>query len=236
MSEIHEKFRSRLYVAVLYPEDTTHADCMEKLKTNGYNFAAILHDKDVYEDGENKGELKKPHWHIVLRFKNAVWSTAVAKELGIAPNYLEACKDQDAALLYLVHYSKEEKYQYEYEAVFGPMKPKLGTLLADTDEGTRALNVLDIITNSPGPIGYTELIRKAVSAGVYGDLIRMGSFAVGALREHNDGIREQFKYQEARALDMDRQADLMRRREEIPFATQLQILDKNGLLNLQEVD
>lgn len=179
------KFRSRLYVAVLYPEDPTHAECMEKLKTNGYNFAAILHDKDVYEDGEHQGELKKPHWHIVLRFKNAVWNTAVAKELGITANYLEACKDQDASLLYLVHYGNDKKAQYDYEEVFGPMKLKLVTLLADTDEGTRVLNLVQIIEESPGPIGYSELIKKAVAAGLYGDLRRMGTFATGLIREHN---------------------------------------------------
>lgn len=223
----NEKYRSRLFVSVLYPEDPSHAEAMTKLESNGYNFAAILHDKDLQNDED---ETKKAHWHIVLRFKNAVWNTSVAKELGIKVNYLEACKDQDAALLYLVHYGKEEKHQYEYEEVFGPMKLKLGTLLADTDEGTRALNVIEIIESSPGPIGYTELIRKAVSAGVYGDLIRMGSFAVGAMREHNDAITAEYRYQEARAMDMDRQADLMRRRNDIPFATQIEILDKNGLL------
>ena len=180
-----DKFRSRLYVAVLYPEDPTHAECMVKLESNGYNFAAILHDKDVYEDGDHKGELKKPHWHIVVRFKNAVWNTAVAKDLGITANYLEACKDQDASLLYLVHYGKEDKAQYDYEEVFGPMKLKLGTLLADTDEGTRVLNLVDIIESSPGPIGYSELLKKAVAAGLYADLRRMGTFATGLMREHN---------------------------------------------------
>lgn len=185
MSTSPEKFRSRLYVAVLYPEDPTHAECMVKLETNGYNFAAILHDKDVYEDGENKGELKKPHWHIVLRFKNAVWNTAVAKELGITPNYLEACKDQDSSLLYLVHYGREEKAQYDYEEVFGPMRIKLSTLLADTDEGTRVLSLVDIVESSPGPIGTSELLKKAVAAGLYADLRRMGHLATCLVREHN---------------------------------------------------
>ena len=180
-----DKFRSRLYVAVLYPEDETHVACMEKLNTNGYNFAAILHDKDLYEDGDHKGELKKPHWHIVLRFKNAVWNTAVAKELGITANYLESCKDQDSSLLYLVHYGKEDKAQYDYEEVFGPMRLKLATLLADTDEGTRVLSIVDIVESSPGPIGTSELLKKAVAAGLYADLRRMGHLATCLVREHN---------------------------------------------------
>jgi len=179
------KFRDRKFVAVLYPEDDTHREAIEKLKSGGYNFAAILHDKDVYEDGEHAGELKKPHWHIVLRFKNAVWNTAIAKELGITPNYLEACKDVDSSLLYLVHYGNEKKAQYDYEEVFGPLRLKLATLLADTDEGTRALNIVEIVENSPGPIGFSELIKKAVAAGLYADLRRMGTFAVGLVREHN---------------------------------------------------
>ena len=180
-----EKFRDRKFVAVLYPEDPTHVACIEKLQSGGYNFAAILHDKDVYEDGGHAGELKKPHWHIVVRFKNAVWNTAIAKELVITANYLEACKNVDASLLYLVHYGNDEKAQYDYEEVFGPMKLKLASLLSDTDEGTRVLNLVQIIEDTPGPIGYSELLKKAVAAGLYADLRRMGSFATGLMREHN---------------------------------------------------
>ena len=185
MSDSPIKFRDRKFVAVLYPEDASHVECMDKLKSGGYNFAAILHDKDVYEEGEHKGELKKPHWHLVVRFKNAVWNTAVAKELGITPNYLEACKNVDASLLYLVHYGNDDKAQYDYENVFGPLRLKLATLLSDTDEGTRVLNIVEIIETSPGPIGYSELIKKAVAAGLYGELRRMGTFATGLIREHN---------------------------------------------------
>lgn len=179
------KYRDRKFVAVLYPEDESHVDCMAKLQSGGYNFAAILHDQDVYEDGDHKGELKKPHWHVVLRFKNAVWNTSIAKELGITPNYLEACKDVDASLLYLVHYGNSDKAQYEYENVFGPLRLKLATLLSDTDEGTRVLNIVEIVENSPGPIGYSELLKKAVAAGLYSDLRRMGHLATCLVREHN---------------------------------------------------
>lgn len=180
------KYRDRKYIAVLYPDDPSHVEAISRLNSGGYNFAAILHDQDVYEDGEHAGEVKKAHWHLVLRFKNAVWNTAVAKELGITPNYLEPCKDVDASLLYLVHYGNDKKAQYEYEAVFGPLKLKLATLLADTDEGTRVLNILDIIEAHPGPLGYSEALRKVVAAGLYGDFRRMGNFATCLIHEHND--------------------------------------------------
>ena len=177
-----QKFRDRKFVMVLYPEDPTHAAAMEKLKSGGYNFAAIKHDKDVTENGEKK----KDHWHVVVRFKNAVWNTSIAKDLGITPNYLEACKDVDSALLYLVHFGNEDKFQYEYEAVFGPLKVRLATLLAEPDEGARVLTILDIIEKTPGCISYSDLLKKAVAAGVYADLRRMGTIGVALVREHND--------------------------------------------------
>lgn len=180
-----EKMRDRKYVAVLYPDDPTHVECMERLKTRGFNFAACLHDSDIYETGEHAGELKKPHWHVVLRFKNAVWNTSIADQLGIKPNYIEACDNFDRALEYLIHFGWPDKHQYDIDSVFGPLKARVVTLVSDTDESTRVLNLVDIIENSPGPIGYTELIKKAVNAGLYGDLRRMGTFAVGLIREHN---------------------------------------------------
>lgn len=228
MSETR-KFRDRKFVAVLYPEDPTHTECIEKLKAGGYNFAAILHDKDVYEDGEHKGELKKPHWHIVLRFKNAVWNTAIAKELGITANYLEACKDVDASLLYLVHFSNSEKAVYEYEDVFGPLRLKLATLLADTDEGTRVMGIVEIIESSPGPIGYSELLKKVVAAGLYSDLRRMGHFATGLIREHNWEVYQASNTNDCNSLDRAAFADFLDRSGDIDFVTRCKVCEKHGL-------
>lgn len=180
-----ENFRDRKFCAVLYPEDETHAACIEKLKTGGYNFAAILHDQDVYEDGEHKGELKKPHWHVVLKFPNAVWVSPLAKELGIAPNYLERCKALDAALLYLVHAGYEEKAQYDLEQVFGTLSTRLASLLRDDDESTRALTIYDLIRNAPGVVSYSEIFEKACKAGLYGDFRRMGSGVMYLINDHN---------------------------------------------------
>ena len=175
------KFRDRKFCAVLYPEDETHAACIEKLKTGGYNFAAILHDQDVNEEGE----LKKPHWHIVVKFPNAVWNEALAKELGITANYLEKARSLDSALLYLVHYGYEEKYQYDIQEVFGTLQTRLASLLADTDESTRALTIYDLIRNAPGVVTYTEIFEKACKAGLYGDFRRMGTGVMYLINDHN---------------------------------------------------
>ena len=179
------KFRDRKFCAVLYPEDETHVACIERLKSGGYNFAAILHDEDIYEDGEHIGEKKKAHWHIVVKFVNAVWNEALAKELGITANYLEKAKSLDSALLYLVHYGYEEKFQYDIDKVFGTLKTRLASLLADTDESTRALTIYDLIRNSPGVVTYTEIFEKACKAGLYGDFRRMGTGVMYLINDHN---------------------------------------------------
>ena len=220
------KYRNRKFCAVLYPEDPAHSAAIEKLQSGGFNFAAILHDRDVNENGETK----KSHWHVVLRYKNAVWNTAVAKELGIEPNYIEICRDVDAALCYLVHYGNDDKFQYEYESVFGPLKLRLASLLADTDEGTRAMNLVEIIEASPGFIGYTDLLKKAVSAGLYADLRRMGHFATGLIREHNAKIYEELYGKWDSAADANRRfAEFLDRSDNIDFVTRCRAADNFGL-------
>lgn len=204
MSE-QSKFRDRKFVAVLYPEDFTHVACIEKLMHGGYNFGAILHDKDIYEDGDHAGELKKPHWHVVLRYKNAVWNTSVAKELGIEQNYLQPCRNVDSALVYLVHYGNDEKHQYDLEQVFGPLQTRLAALLADDDESTRALNIYDLIRNSPGIVTYTEVFEKACKSGLYGDFRRMGTGVKWLIDEHNACI--EFEYDERRKTSVPKFRD-----------------------------
>lgn len=182
-----DRYRDRKFCAVLYPEDPTHAEAIEKLKSGGYNFAAILHNEDIYEDGEHKGEKKKPHWHVVVKFPNAVWDTKLAKDLGIERNYLEKCKNLDAALLYLVHYGYEDtKYQYDVSEVFGPLHMKLVSLLNDTDESTRAMNLYQMIDEINGPVSYTEIYIKACKAGMFSDFRRIGSGIGFLIREHNE--------------------------------------------------
>lgn len=189
MSEI--KFKDRKYVAVLYPDDPTHVAAMEKLESGGYDFAAILHDSDVYEtDGEDHkaGDLKKPHWHVVIRFSpNALWNTAVAKDLGIEVNYLEKCRNLNKALLYLVHRDHLDKYQYDLDKVFGSqsMISVLSKLLTEEDEGLRVLSIVKMVEDEPGYISPTEFLKKACREGYYGEFRRMGSWASIIVNEHN---------------------------------------------------
>lgn len=181
--------RSRNWCMVLYPEDSTHADCMEFLKREGWQYAAILHDRDFWEEGESEnhvaGELKKPHWHVVICLKNPQYRNGLAKELGIKPNYLEVCRGRDNALLYLVHDGYPDKFQYDTSDVFGSLAPNLEKLLLCEDEGERVMTILKILDSFPGLVTYRKLLEKAIENKLYGDFRRMGSGVRSLIEEHN---------------------------------------------------
>lgn len=177
-----DKYRSRNFALLLYPEDPTHLAAIKLLEEGGYDFAAILHNEDTWSDADPEfdpekhtaGEKKKEHFHVVVKFLNPKWDTALAKELGIKPNYIRDVKNLDKALLYLVHVGYPDKYQYDFDSVIGPLKVNLQKLLRDDDEGSRVLQIVEMIDNSPAPT-YREILIKACKAGLYGEFRRLGS-------------------------------------------------------------
>lgn len=75
-------------------------------------YAYILHDKDRHTDGAKKGELKAPHYHVVIEMKNAYDPLKVASWFNLPVNFLKFPKGRGAFLdcvEYLTH--EEEKQQ-----------------------------------------------------------------------------------------------------------------------------
>lgn len=184
-----EKIKSRCWVMVLYPDDPSHVECINRLNSSGYLFAGVLHNQDTWDEGENEeheaGSPKKEHWHIVLRFQNPRWRDSIANELGIKPNYIEVCRDRDSALLYLVHEGYNNKYQYSLEEVFGPLKDNLAKLLTDDDEGSRVLTIVAMIDEMECPVTYRKVLIMACQNGLYGDFRRLGVGIKYLIDEHN---------------------------------------------------
>lgn len=201
-----DNYRSRNFALLLYPEDDTHLSAIKLLEECGYNYACILHNEDIWSDSDPEfnpdkhivGEKKKEHFHVVVKFLNPKWDTALAKELGLKPNYIRGVKNLDKALLYLVHYGNPDKYQYDLDAVSGPLKTNLQKLLLDDDEGSRVLQIVEMIDNSPDPT-YREILIKSCKAGLYGEFRRLGAgikYLIEEKREtdyrdmHNDHDRD----------------------------------------------
>ena len=120
MNNDNQNKKSRAFAMVLYPqEDASHYNALIKL-CDIYQYAFIEHTKDVYEeDGEDhvKGELKKSHIHVILKFDNARHKSKIAKELGISENYIQKANFV-AYTRYLIHKDDPTKYQYEEKNIF----------------------------------------------------------------------------------------------------------------------
>lgn len=103
---------------------------IETIKRKGVKqYAYILHDKDVYSEADEEadpkhkqGEVKPPHWHIVLQCGYAIEIGVIAKWLGIAENYVDIPKGLGAGKFldcveYLTHESARQqelgKHRYE---------------------------------------------------------------------------------------------------------------------------
>lgn len=99
MAKLENNVKSRTFCVLLYPDCENHVDALNFIRSN-FSYAAILHDKDV----DDNGELKKPHFHVVIRFDNPRYISSIVKELNIEPNYIRRCMSFDKALLYLIHY------------------------------------------------------------------------------------------------------------------------------------
>lgn len=114
--------RSRKIEIIVYKENVQDLDVLENyLKSTGnLYFISPLHDKDVYEEGEKKGELKKAHWHLLLCFQNARFYNSVAKEFatyGVIEQNLNTVKCLNSAVRYLCHLDNQEKAQYEIKYI-----------------------------------------------------------------------------------------------------------------------
>lgn len=233
-----EKLRKRNWAMVLYPDDEKHISAIQLLEQGGFKYAAILHDKDVWSEADapdhTPGEVKKAHWHVVVKFDQAVWNTSFAKQLGISENYLQPCSNLDGALLYLIHSDNPEKYQYDAEEVFGPLVPALKRLLVAPDEGTRILTVLDEIDSYSGGLdaeSYKLFFRKMCSNGLYGEIRRAGNLIDRYIQAHNQSVYEEVTLRQQSKTSAERfAADQERGYDRSNWADRCAYLNRRGNL------
>lgn len=123
-------FRSRVCMIELYPEhDEDMSFLYELIVSDAYPYACILHDKDVFdsdslgdEDGlgaHKKGDQKKPHIHVVVKFEHGKTNTAVAKLFLLNTRFVEMWDSTREALAYLDHHKYIDKHHYDYKEIFG---------------------------------------------------------------------------------------------------------------------
>lgn len=129
--------KSRCYEVILYDHNRVkHFEtiCID----NGFDYAYILHDKDIYPTGE----LKESHFHFILYFSNARSISSISSTFDIAENYIEKKDNLHKSLEYLIHKNHKSKYQYYATDVVGTLS---SYLLDKTDERIEIKLILDYI-------------------------------------------------------------------------------------------
>lgn len=108
-----KKYRN--YAFIVYPESMLE-DFFERLESLKLPvFVSPLHDLDVKDDGS----LKKPHYHVILRYASQVAVSHVTNDLlslGVSQPP-EIVKSLRAYSRYLCHLDQPEKAQYRIDDV-----------------------------------------------------------------------------------------------------------------------
>lgn len=176
--------KSRNFVGVLYEDDPTHVRALEELQQLAGEWWFIRHDLDVKDDGT--GEVKKPHWHVVLRLQNARSHDSLCAALGLAPNYLQVANSVSGAIRYLVHRDDPDKYQYSLDAIQtnspGPVRRALAT---SQDDDKLARQIFDYIQSAVHCLSMSDISVWCFDNGCYSAFRRGYSVFRDVIREHN---------------------------------------------------
>lgn len=204
-------FKAGKFRIMLYPDDPSHKSAFEYITTH-YHCAYILHDKDTItqadidehpDRGYVLGEIKKPHWHIVLNVSGCRYVNSLAKEFNIKPNYILRCDSYEKALAYLTHFNNENKYQYSIDEVDGDLKSKLYKIIENEgkDEDERILDLLLYIDQYPGYLSVTMFAYYCQSQGKWDMFRRSASIFINLIREHNTGYYQPENIEEFEPLE-----------------------------------
>lgn len=109
MASDNSNRRARNWCAVVYP-DSAPSDWKQILDNLNVKWACSpLHDKDTDDDGQ----LKKPHWHIVICYSGNKSFEQVKDDLAeIKCPIPQICRDVRSSVRYFIHKDHPHKFQY----------------------------------------------------------------------------------------------------------------------------
>lgn len=151
------------FILVIYEDDENFDKQYFNLTQEGETIW-IRHDKDVNEEN---GELKKPHYHFVIKLKNACTISALAKRIEVKENMIEPVKkSMNGSLKYLIHYGCDNKYQYEASQVESnstKLKRKFEDLVTkDVPEVEKVISIQE----------YIESCNDYIDLGILGKYVQ----------------------------------------------------------------
>ena len=161
---LSNNLKSRWFNLLLYPDNPKHLFLIGLLQTNQYKACGCLHNNDVYEDGEHKGELKKSHFHFIVKFDNPRYVSGVAKEFEIEERFIQVTKSIKGSAQYLLHYGLDDKFQYNVDDLVGTLKGDVVKLI-NSDEKITETEAYYMLT------AFIDSSRRILTVRAVGDFL-----------------------------------------------------------------
>ena len=179
--------RFRNFTVVIYEDDPDFDKQAFNLAQEGETIY-IRHDKDIDDEGNDK----KPHYHYVLRLKEACTISALSKRIEVKENMIEPVKkSMNGCLKYLIHFGYDDKYQYSPEDVNGnsdKLKLRLLKLVTDNIPESDKVETIEnfILDYDPGSyIDWPTVGRYARKINMWDALRRNSWYFTKLVDAHN---------------------------------------------------
>lgn len=179
-----KKERSRNWFLLLYPDNPEHVKVLDKIPTLDWEYVGCLHDSDKLDDGS----AAKPHHHVLLKFKDAVWNTAIHEACGLELRFIQKSDNWKRSARYLVHKDHPEKFQYEKNALYGSMVEAAIAAINKSDpeeEAAKVAQITSMIYGWQGRIEMGELVNKICEKKLYAEFRRGGQIFLRMVDSHN---------------------------------------------------
>lgn len=152
---------------VCYPESLpNNIENIIKLNSNIRKYAYILHDKDL----DDNGDLKKPHYHVVLEYEKSTQKEYIAKNFGISSELINPCKNKIGYIIYMSHINECNKVKYDINEIISNYDiTQIYSMYFNglEDEDAR---VRKVIQKSQEIGSLVELVNWALDNGCYKEL------------------------------------------------------------------
>lgn len=176
------------FIVIIYEDDDNFKEQYEFL-TKEKESIWIRHDQDIDDDGN----LKKPHYHFILKLKNAKTISALAKYVNVQENMIEPVKKSfNGALKYLIHYGYDDKFQYDKSLVESnseKLRRKFDDLVTnDITEVEKVINIQEFIENQSEFIDMPVLGKYVQKINMWDAFRRNYSYFKDLVNSHNGKI------------------------------------------------
>lgn len=156
--KVNGRGRTRNFATIVYPESAPD-DWVDLLKEQKVpSIISPLHDLDV----NPTGEIKKPHWHVMLLF-DSVKTIEQATEMtlkfgGVGCEKIESLRGYAR---YLCHLDNPEKVQYEIDEVTCLFGADYLNIIGNPSDKYKAIQEMTNFINEENLIHYVDLFEYA---------------------------------------------------------------------------